>query len=166
MPKGPSVEVVVSNRQRTRPVRSAAIRALAESVAQRQGVGLELGIHLVSPKEMARVNWQFLQHEGSTDVITFDHGSRADHLHGELFISVHDAVLQAAEFGTEWRQELLRYVIHGILHLQGFDDLDPVSRKLMKRHEERLVRAESDRAVELERVPKKVHSRRKPRGAK
>jgi probable rRNA maturation factor len=104
------------------------------------GVEAELGIHLVSRREMARVNWDFLRHEGSTDVITFDHGSTRARLHGELFISVPDAVTQAREFGTTWRAEVARYVIHGLLHLCGYDDLKPAQRRVLKREEERLVR--------------------------
>ena len=89
---------------------------------------------------MAKVNWDFLRHEGSTDVITFDHGSTEGRLHGELFISVPEAVGQAEEFGTTWEEELARYVIHGLLHLHGYDDLEPAKRRVMKRHENRLVR--------------------------
>jgi probable rRNA maturation factor len=53
---------------------------------------------------------------------------------------VPEAVRQAAEFGTTWEAELLRYVIHGILHLRGYDDLEPAKRRVMKREENRLVR--------------------------
>ena len=105
----------------------------------------ELGIHLVGAREMARVNWQYLQHEGSTDVITFDHrepdGPNPElELHGELFICVDDAVAQARGFGTTWQSEVVRYVVHGVLHLRGYDDLKPVLRRRMKRAENRLVR--------------------------
>jgi rRNA maturation RNase YbeY len=101
---------------------------------------------------MARVNWQFLQHEGSTDVITFDHGDSSSdiqhstsHLHGELFICVDDAVAQAMEFRTTWQSEIVRYVVHGVLHLLGHDDLKPDLRRKMKREENRLVRRLSGR---------------------
>ena len=102
----------------------------------------ELGIHLVGAQEMARVNWDFLQHEGSTDVITFDHAGTdsPNALHGELFICLDDAVAQAREFGTTWPEELVRYVIHGVLHLRGHDDLSAGPRRLMKREEGRLLR--------------------------
>ena len=108
----------------------------------------ELGIRLVGAREMARVNWQFLQHEGSTDVITFDHSEAASQapeaalqLHGELVICVDDAVEQAKEFQTNWQSEVVRYVVHGVLHLRGYDDLRPELRRKMKREENRLVRA-------------------------
>lgn len=131
--------IILSNRQRTRRVDTKALRALAVAVLDRLGLDAEVGIHLVSPREMAQVNWDFLRHEGSTDVITFDHGSTAERLHGELFISVADAVGQAEEFGTTWEEELVRYVIHGLLHLHGYDDLEPAKRRVMKRQENRLV---------------------------
>jgi probable rRNA maturation factor len=104
----------------------------------------ELGFHLIDADEMARVNETFLQHTGSTDVITFDHSEtpqlNAGMLHGEIFISIPDAVAQAREFGTSWQSELVRYVIHGLLHLRGFDDLQPKLRREMKREENRLLK--------------------------
>lgn len=132
--------ILLSNRQRTRRVDTKALRALAVAVLGDLDLDAEVGIHLVSAREMAEVNWDFLRHEGSTDVITFDHGSTAERLHGELFISVTDGVAQAEEFGTTWDEELARYVIHGLLHLRGYDDLEPAQRRVMKRLENRLVR--------------------------
>ena len=114
---------------------------LAHATLRRLGRTGEIGVHLVGPKEMARVNWDYLRHEGSTDVITFDHGSTARHLHGECFICVADAVAQAADWKTCWQEELGRYVIHALLHLAGYDDLDPAARRVMKRREQALTRA-------------------------
>ena len=134
------VNVVITNRQRDRKVDSRRVRAVAEAALAEARLGAELGIHFVSAKRSAEVNWQFLQHEGPTDIITFDHGSTPARLFGEMFICVPEAVRQAAEFGTTWEAELLRYVIHGILHLRGYDDLEPAKRRVMKREENRLVR--------------------------
>lgn len=157
----------LQNRQRVRRVDTRLLRRLTLHVLEKELDirSFELAIHLVGPKEMAQVNWDFLQHEGSTDVITFDHSSpefrvsgsefgvadEADELitrnskletglHGELFICVDDAVKQAREFRTTWQSELARYVIHGLLHLCGHDDLSPEPRRKMKREENRLVR--------------------------
>lgn len=132
--------VVVANRQRVQALVPEAVAETARLVLGRLGRDAELGIHLVSEREMTRVNRDFLGHEGSTDVITFDHGSGPARLQGELFISVADAVRQADEFGTTWHEEIARYVVHGILHLCGHDDLQPVARRAMKREENRLVR--------------------------
>ena len=43
-------------------------------------------------------------------------------LHGEIFICVDEAIRQARRFGTIWQSEIVRYLIHGVLHLLGFDD--------------------------------------------
>ena len=55
-------------------------------------------------------------------------------------ISIPDAVKQACEFRTTWQSELVRYALHGLLHLRGFDDLEPAPRRRMKCEEERLLK--------------------------
>jgi probable rRNA maturation factor len=131
------------NRQRARPVDTRLLRRIAAWALETQfhAEDYELGIHLVTTDEMAGVNKTFLNHEGSTDVITFDHCERSgtETLHGEIFICLDDAVTQAREFGTTWQSELTRYLLHGLLHLHGFDDLTPAVRRRMKREENRLL---------------------------
>ena len=148
--------LAIRNRQRvrhinTRLLRQIIITALAELEVSPDS---ELCFHLVNAQEMARLNWQFLQHQGSTDVITFDHSKAMDSptstggfyndsrstLHGEIFICVADAVTQAKEFRTNWQAELVRYAVHGLLHLLGHDDLKPAARRKMKQAENRIVR--------------------------
>jgi probable rRNA maturation factor len=147
-----SVALTICNRQRTRPVDVRRLRQVTSALLG-ELLGLEqveLGITLVAAPPMARLNWQFLQHEGSTDVITFDHTetqlSRRKsvvarrQISGELFICVDDAVAQARSFRTTWPAELVRYIVHGVLHLLGHDDHQPARRQRMKREENRLVR--------------------------
>jgi probable rRNA maturation factor len=143
------VLLVMANRQQTKPLALRQLRPIVLALFDELKLQrAELGIHFVSPRTMARVNWQYLQHEGSTDVITFDHRepgeatpeATAPSIHGELFICVADAVAQAKEFGATWQAEVVRYVVHGVLHLLGYDDLAPAPRKLMKREENRLVK--------------------------
>lgn len=135
--------LVLHNRQRrfridTRLLKQLAIWVLENEFASHSW---DIEIYLIGAKRMAEINQEYLQHEGSTDIITFDYGNPATHLHGELFISLDDAEKQAREFKTDWKTELARYVVHGILHLAGYDDLEPVARKKMKQAENRLVRA-------------------------
>jgi rRNA maturation RNase YbeY len=150
------MSIVVRNRQRVRRVSTPLLRrivtaTLTELLAVNES---DICIHLVAAPEMARVNKQFLQHEGSTDVITFNLSfgvppsggsdrvnAELRTLHGEIFICLDDAVAQAKQFRTTWQSEVIRYAIHGILHLLGHDDLKPLARKKMKREENRLVRA-------------------------
>jgi len=155
-PKGrptPAATVIqVENRQRIRRVTPGEIHKLINAILDRLGCTGEVGVQLVGPAAMARINWDYLRHPGSTDVITFDHGSTPGHLYGECFICVADAVAQSRQWGTTWEQEVGRYVIHAILHLAGYDDRDPAARRLMKRREntltQRLVVAPGWRASE------------------
>jgi rRNA maturation RNase YbeY len=67
-------------------------------------------------------------------------GPDADHVNGEVIISVGEALRQARVFRTTWQAELVRYLIHGVLHLQGYDDQTPALRTRMKRVENRLLK--------------------------
>ena len=150
--------LVFKNRQRLRRIDTPLLRRISRwLLAESLGVeDYELCVHLVAASEMARVNETFLQHEGSTDVITFDHSesARPHALHGELFICLDDAVKQAREFKTSWQSELTRYVIHGLLHLRGHDDLKPAARRAMKKEENRLLR-ETSRVFALPELARK-----------
>ena len=142
------MNLAIANRQRTKKINQRLLKqVVAELFAELQITEAELGIILVGAQEMARINWQFLQHEGSTDVITFDYAGKRKaesrkkkKLCGELFICVDDAIKQAKEFKTKWQAEVVRYVVHGVLHLLGYDDLEPQLRRMMKREENQLVR--------------------------
>ena len=149
------MSVVIISRQRTRKINARLLRhIIAALLAELEIENAELGINLVSAKKMTAVNWQFLHHAGSTDVITFDHhdaragiplpavrayGVTRTALHGELFICVDDAVAQAKKFGVSWQSEITRYVIHGVLHLLGHDDQHTAARSTMKCEENRLL---------------------------
>lgn len=150
--KAPDRRVLIVNGQRDRPVSRVVVRRVVMEVLDDAGLDAELGIHFVTARRSALLNDRHLQHEGPTDILTFDHGSTPERLCGELFICVAEAVRQAEEFGTTWQAEVLRYVIHGLLHLRGFDDLDPLNRRTMKRQENRLV-ARCLRSSRTPRVP-------------
>ena len=134
--------LILRNRQRTRSVQTRLLRRIAEYLLADvfQAEQFELGIHLVTAKEITRLNQAFLAHEGGTDVITFDHAEKAEQFHGEIFICIDEAVSQAKKFRTSWQAELVRYLIHGLLHLRGFDDVEPAARREMKREENRVLR--------------------------
>lgn len=152
-----SLHLAIQNRQRTRSINLRLLRQICAALLNDllQVKHAELGITLTAAPEMTLLNETFLQHEGSTDVITFDHSEsprpqtpnprtqtrepRTD-LHGELFICVDEAILQAHRFRTTWQSELVRYIVHGVLHLQGHDDRRAVARRKMKLEEGRLLR--------------------------
>ena len=136
------------NRQSARAVDLRLLRRIVKALlAELPDIPqADLGIHLVAALEMTRLNETFLQHKGSTDVITFDYASHAPRithhgsfLHGEIFICVDEAIAQARKFRTTWQSELVRYIVHGILHLRGHDDLKSIARREMKRAENKLL---------------------------
>jgi probable rRNA maturation factor len=137
------------HRQRTVALERTLWRRLARSLLE-QCLGhreYQLGVHFVGATEMARLNETFLGHEGSTDVITFNHqeNSGGSQLYGEIFISVEDALVHARRFRAAWPCEVARCLIHGVLHLEGFDDTDPAARRAMKRRENKLLKELSAR---------------------
>jgi len=147
------MNLVIINRQRTKKINTRLLRQITAALfAELKITEVELGVTLVGAAEMTRVNWQFLRHQGSTDVITFDYSEAnsaattgpavgaGPALYGELFICLDTAIVQAKQFGTTGQSELVRYVVHGVLHLLGYDDLKPDLRRKMKRVENRLVR--------------------------
>ena len=145
---GSGFVVQVFNRQKTRRVSVPFVRQVARRLlAPAFSEGGQLAIHLVGAEEMACLNEQFLGHAGSTDVITFDYrdDSKPGAASGEIFISVDDAVKSAPRFRTTWRTELIRYLVHGVLHLQGFDDTSAAARRVMKREENRRLKELSRR---------------------
>lgn len=74
----------------------------------------EISILLISDRRMALLHRRFMHQAGATDVLTFQHG--------EIFISVETAQRNATAFGNSLSKELRLYVVHGLLHLHGFDD--------------------------------------------
>ena len=147
--------IAITNRQRTQKINLPLLKKIAAAALEELGMKeSDLGIVLVGAREMTSINEKFLGHEGPTDVITFDYAAkskRKNQLHGEIFVCVEVAEKQAAEFGTTWQSEIVRYVVHGILHLTGHDDLQAASRRKMKQEEERLV-AELSRRFALSKL--------------
>jgi probable rRNA maturation factor len=135
--------ILVKNRQRLRPVNVRLLRWMTQALVQDHLCrnDFDLAIYIVNARTMTKLNEDYLHHEGSTDVITFDYTEPdRQKLAGELFICLDVAIVQAARFRTTWASELARYVVHGILHLCGHDDHDPAARRVMKRQEGRLLR--------------------------
>lgn len=93
-------------------------------------------IWLISDHRMASLHRKFMHQAGPTDVLTFQHG--------EIFISVETAKCHARAFGTTLERELRLYVVHGLLHLHGFDDRTQTAARTMARVQERILRDSCD----------------------
>ncbi len=91
----------------------------------------EVEVSLLDDAAIARVHDEFMDDPTPTDVITFQHG--------EILISVETAIRCAAEHGHPAEREALLYLIHGLLHLNGHDDLSEPAREIMHRTQESLL---------------------------
>lgn len=82
-----------------------------------------------------RVNHEFLNHDYFTDIITFDY-SRRNMISGDIYISLDTVRSNAEKLGQTYDRELLRVVIHGVLHLCGINDKGPGEREIMEQNED------------------------------
>ncbi len=108
----------------------------------KQELTFELGslfINFVSSDYILEINKKYLNHDYSTDIITFSYNKNKRFLDGELYISIQDAQKNAKKYKISLEQELLRLVIHGVLHLLGYDDMSKDNKTVMKKIENRLV---------------------------
>lgn len=101
----------------------------------------KITLAFVDDATMAGLNKRFLEHEGPTDVITFPYShSGAKKLEGEVVIGVEVAQRESTERGHDVNTELCLYVIHGTLHLCGFDDRSKRDAAEMRRKEREYLR--------------------------
>ncbi len=110
-----------------------------------------LEIIITSPDTMEQMNGAFLQHEGCTDVLTFDLRENAmppensDEIVAEVYVCPEIAVEYSAKFKTTPSWELVLYMVHGMLHLAGEDDLEEEARRSMRMAEKRVMSALKER---------------------
>lgn len=116
---------------------TARVARWLQKVADEHGRILDrLGYVFCDDETILRVNRQFLQHDYYTDIITFDY-CRGKMLRGDMYISLDTVATNADRVGESYDRELLRVVVHGVLHLCGINDKGPGEREIMEAHENR-----------------------------
>ena len=112
---------------------TAWIRKVAASYGKKVG---EVGYLFCDDEHILEVNRQYLGHDYYTDIITFDYSTPST-LNGDIFISLDTVRSNAEMVGVSFEQELLRILIHGILHLTGQGDKTPETKAQMTEKENR-----------------------------
>ena len=107
------------------------LRLVAESEIRRLG---DLSIIFCSDPYILDINLKYLQHDYFTDIITFDY-CEGEKISGDLFISIDSVRENAVFYGTEFEDELNRVMVHGVLHLIGYDDHTKAEQKTMQEKE-------------------------------
>ena len=104
-------------------------------VAHRQGRRTGALTYIFCDDErILEVNRQYLQHDYYTDIITFDN-TTGKLIRGDMFISLDTVATNAEAVGASYDDELMRVIIHGVLHLCGINDKGPGEREVMEAHE-------------------------------
>ena len=100
----------------------------------------EINIFFVTKSKIIEINKKFLDHDYTTDVITFSNNF-LDRVNGEIYICV-DVVRENAKLYTEgnFKEEIIRIIIHGVLHLLGYMDNEEEEKKMMREKENELIR--------------------------
>jgi probable rRNA maturation factor len=134
--------IKIANPQESVPVERARMRGVAKAVLDGEGVTeASISLAFVDNATIHRLNKQFLDHDEPTDVLSFPlSGPGTKTLEGELVIGAEVAKQQAEERGHDVQTELSLYVIHGLLHLVGFDDSTPAAAKAMRQREHHYLR--------------------------
>ena len=114
------------------------IQRFVEALVSREGKSVQsLQYVFCSDEYLLGINQQFLQHDDFTDIITFD--LRADHkgpIEGEIYISTDRVADNALSLGLAFREEMLRVIFHGVLHLCGYKDKRKADKAVMRAKEE------------------------------
>jgi rRNA maturation RNase YbeY len=108
------------------------INAIIRSESKTAG---EISIIITSDDYLRTVNKEFLNHDYFTDVISFNYSSN-DKISGEIYISEDTVKRNSVEYNVDFDNEMLRVMIHGILHLVGYDDTTNEEKQKMRQLEE------------------------------
>lgn len=119
------IEIEIADEQEALEVSEELIRSAVSAVLAKDSItNAEMSIALVDDETIHGINRQFLSHDYPTDVISFPLSDSPAKLEGEIVLSVDTAIREARKVEGTWdsQKEVLLYVIHGMLHLIGFDD--------------------------------------------
>ena len=147
--------IEIKNQQKALPIprtQTARIKGIVQKIFRHEGVRLSrvlLSIVFVTDAQIKSLNIKFLNRFYATDVLAFDlshealsrsRRKRIKRIEGEIVISTPAVIKNAKIFKTSPSRELALYVVHGILHLLGYDDHRPLDIKRMRAKEEELMK--------------------------
>ena len=133
------LSVVILNRQRRQRIDAARLRRVLRGAGRTLGVGGEVSLVLAGDRLLHRLNRDFRGKDRPTDVLSFPAGDDPGRLLGDVVISAPRVFAQARRFEVTPIQELRRLLVHGMLHLMGYDHVRQSERRTMRELEERLL---------------------------
>ncbi len=141
------LKIAVYNRQKDLDIDKSSVRALVKAtLAFLKKECKEVGVYFVAEKEICKLHQQFFNDPTPTDCISFP----IDEAHlGEIFVCPAVALAYAKRRKDDPHREVALYVIHGLLHLLGYDDLEPAQRRTMRKKEKSCIRHLDQRKMAL-----------------
>jgi probable rRNA maturation factor len=134
-------ELSLANEQSVHAVNAQQLLSAARRILEDSKLtSAAISVAVVDDTRIHALNRQFLEHDWPTDVLSFLLDSTDDHLDGEIVLSADTAASAAEEHGTTAADEQLLYVIHGMLHLLGYDDREPADSDQMRAAEQRYLK--------------------------
>ncbi|MBW3540749.1 MAG: rRNA maturation RNase YbeY [Planctomycetes bacterium] len=134
-------DIQIHNGQTAYDIDPSALERIAQRTLEAECIAsAEISVAVVDDAAIHELNRRWLDHDEPTDVLSFLLDERVDdggrRIEGEVVLSAETAHRRAPEFGWDHGDELALYLVHGLLHLAGYDDLEPEAR-LEMRHRER-----------------------------
>ena len=118
------------------PISRTSIQALISRVFKSENVKLNaLDINMVNNSKIRKINRDFLKHDYFTDIITFPYENDRNKIEGEIFISLDTVRKNSDLYDVSYTQELKRVIIHGALHLVGYNDKTEKEKEAVRKKE-------------------------------
>ena len=119
-------------------VKKKPIKEFTRYLLAKEGISkAEINIVLVDDEYITRLNHKFLNKDSTTDVLSFSLADESnDQIEGEVYTNINQIMRQAEDYHITFNEELNRIIIHGVLHLIGFDDLTDEQKKIMTEKED------------------------------
>lgn len=134
------IEVLVANAHPRRRMRSRAVARVVRAILRSERRSrASVAVVFIDSRRSRSLNRRYLGHDWVTDVLSFPLAP-APAIEGEVYVNLDRARTQADQLGLQYGNEVLRLVVHGMLHLLGYDDRGPVRRRKMHDRQEVLVR--------------------------